>query len=225
VKPTLNTILADAMKIGLLFLLTVISAAAQTNAIHTWTLKSGVTYTGDYFTSGAQAVVIKVHGTNFLLKISDLTTNDWLYFQDCKSTQRQKQLDVEAAQLRGAGYMEMNGDLIAHFPEKVDGQTGWIDCEFCALDDYGVDVKSDELGIMITKNGGDYVDGKYVAFKTDSDGNPNPVIGQITALKRRDKIRMIGNCIVQDQDAVFIIHRVEMIQTAAEAAAIEAVRE
>jgi hypothetical protein len=73
------------MRILSIFLLTTVTALAQTNLIHTWTLKSGASVAGDYFTSGALAVVIKSHGTNCILKISDLTTNDWLYFQDCKS--------------------------------------------------------------------------------------------------------------------------------------------
>jgi hypothetical protein len=80
----------------LLLIVAALTVSAQTNSVHNWTLKSGAVFPGDYFTSGAKMVVIKSHGTNCLLKISDLSTNDWLYFQDCKAAQRQRQLAAEA---------------------------------------------------------------------------------------------------------------------------------
>ena len=76
-------------KLALLLAFTALTVSAQTNSVHNWTLKSGAVFPGDYFTSGTQMVVIKSHGTNCLLKISELSTNDWLYFQECKAAERQ----------------------------------------------------------------------------------------------------------------------------------------
>src|ERR1017187_6424629 len=92
-------------------------------------------------------VVIKCNGTNCLLKISELSTNDWLYFQDCKAAQRQRQLDAEVAQMRAAGWLEFASDLIKNFPEKVRDQIpgdgtiihkyGWMDATFRSLNGGG----------------------------------------------------------------------------------------
>jgi hypothetical protein len=43
-------------KFGLFFSLVALSACAQTNAVHNWTLKSGAVIPGDYFTSGMECV-------------------------------------------------------------------------------------------------------------------------------------------------------------------------
>jgi hypothetical protein len=75
-----------------IFTFLTLASMAQTNAVHKWTLKSGAVFPGDYFTSGTQMVVIKSHGTNCLLKILELSTNDWLYFQECKAAQRQTEM-------------------------------------------------------------------------------------------------------------------------------------
>jgi hypothetical protein len=72
-----------------------LTVSAQTNSVHNWTLKSGAVFSGDYFSSGTTMVVIKSHGTNCLLKISELSTNDWLYFQDCKVAQERHQLEAK----------------------------------------------------------------------------------------------------------------------------------
>ncbi|HTX20278.1 MAG TPA: serine protease [Candidatus Aquilonibacter sp.] len=57
-------------------------------APRTWILKTGETVTGNYFSSGTTAVVIKVGGTNCILKISDLSSNDQTFV---KSIQMQKE--------------------------------------------------------------------------------------------------------------------------------------
>ena len=76
---------------ALFLIVAALTVSAQTNSVHNWTLKSGAVVPGDYYTSGKLMVVIKSHGTNCLLKISDLSTNDWLYFQECKAAQQQRQ--------------------------------------------------------------------------------------------------------------------------------------
>jgi hypothetical protein len=40
------------MKLALFFSLVALAASAQTNSIHTWTLKTGASFTGDYISSG-----------------------------------------------------------------------------------------------------------------------------------------------------------------------------
>lgn len=75
--------------LGLLLMFAALAASAQTNSVHNWTLKSGAVYSGDYLASGTEMVVVKSGGTNRLLKISELSTNDWLYFQECKAAQLQ----------------------------------------------------------------------------------------------------------------------------------------
>ena len=93
------------MKLIFALCLFAITATAQTNAPRTWTLKTGAVYTGEYFTSGAQFVVLKSNGTNCLLKISDLTTDDLIYVKDCKlaALERQIQTTTVAATAGQAG--------------------------------------------------------------------------------------------------------------------------
>jgi len=78
-------------KLALFLVFAALTVSAQTNSVHNWTLKSGAVFSGDYFSSGTQMIVIKSSGTNCILKISELSTSDWLYFKDCKAAQRQMQ--------------------------------------------------------------------------------------------------------------------------------------
>ena len=225
------------MNIGVLFLLAVMSASAQTNAVHTWTMKSGVTFTGDYFTSGAQAVAIKVHGTNCLLKIADLTTNDWLYFQDCKFAQRQRQLNAEAGQMQSAGLIEFTGKYIDNFPEKTYERNGWLDATFEGLDPDYVYAQM-ELGFDVEDKNGDFINKCYVekvfpptqVMSPDEIQNlpPSPLLPEVLNLKKGDKVRLIGKVVegsFYSQHVLFHVQKVEMIQTAAETAKIEVVRQ
>ena len=51
-------------------------------APRTWALKTGETVIGDYVSSGATMLVVKTSGTNCLLKISNLSTNDQAYVSE-----------------------------------------------------------------------------------------------------------------------------------------------
>ena len=69
---------------ALLLIVAALTVSAQTNSVHNWALKSGAVFPGDYFTSGAQMVVIKCNGTNCLLKISELSPADGFIFRIAK---------------------------------------------------------------------------------------------------------------------------------------------
>ena len=55
-------------------------------APRTWVLKTGEMVTGDYFSSGTTALVIKTDGTNCILKISDLSSNDQAFVKNIQKT-------------------------------------------------------------------------------------------------------------------------------------------
>ena len=210
----------------------------QTNSIHNWTLKSGAVYPGEYYTSGALMVVIKSHGTNCLLKISELTTNDWLYFQDCKAAQRQRQLDAEAAQFQNTGMIEFTAKLIEHFPEKIlSYQKGWMDVTFNGLSQSGVEVPEIEIGLFVTDQNGDSFF-RATIFKQlnrpelNTPAVPNPLANAVLNFQRGDKIRLIGHCYPKFSDSIheiagtpdragFLVEQIEMIESAADVAALK----
>ncbi len=217
----------------LLFAIAALNVSAQTNSVHNWTLKTGTVFSGDYISSGTQMVVIKASGTNCFLKISNLSTNDWLYFQECKAAQRQHQFATEAAQMRAAGQMEFTRDLIENFPEKVNQQRGWMDCEFLELENIYTSGEEDaNLGFAVANKNGDSfykcVVSKYLPVPGDNTGlQHNPLVEYITGLKRHDKIRLIGtvSAPLGSDYRRFEIEKVEMIEPAAEAEAIKKVKE
>ncbi|MGB8370245.1 MAG: hypothetical protein ACLPYZ_01230 [Limisphaerales bacterium] len=210
---------------------------------HTWTLKTGVAFSGDYISSGTQMVVIKDSGTNRFLKISDLTTNDWLYFQECKAAQRQRQLDAEAAQMRAAGLVEFTSDLIENFPEKVNGHDGWMDGKFMRLDSAAAGYMMDgsklsdlRLGFDVEDKNRNFFRNAFVPkqilgpnfFAGDSnDQRPNELVSVVTSLKEGDQIRLIGHVLAAATTdfRAFEIQKIEMIESAADAAAVKKVKE
>ena len=181
-------------------------------------------------------VVVKSHGTNCLLKISDLSTNDWLYLYECKTNQRQTQLNAEAMQLQNAGFIELTGKLIENFPEKVNQQRGWMDCEFISLDNGYTSGEEDfDLGFEVWDRNGDLF-GKCIVQKNifgpnfmsgdNSDQRHNPLVETVSNLKRGDKIRLIGTVsspVISDYRR-FEIEKVEMIELAADADAVKKVK-
>ena len=207
---------------ALFFSLVALAVPAQTNVVHNWTLKSGAVFPGDYYSSGALMVVIKSHGTNCLLKISELSTKDWLYFQDCKAAQRQHQLDAEVAQMRAAGQMEFTAELIENFPEKVVNHYGWMDAYFGEINSAIVDSKADELGFTVWR--GEHPTPWFFCRalkKNPYNGNPDPVISEITNLKSGDKVRFIGVVMPAQNDVIFYVSKIEIIRTTADAEAIK----
>jgi hypothetical protein len=215
---------------------------AQTNAVHNWLLKTGAAFPGDFVSSGSQMVVIKNHGTNYFLKISDLSTNDWLYFYECKTNQRQMQLDAEAAQFQNTGMIEFTAKLIEHFPEKVlPYQKGWMDVTFNDLSQSEVEVPEMEIGLFVTDQNGDSFF-RATIFKQlnrpelDTAAVPNPLANAVLNFKRGDKIRLIGHCYPKFSDSIheiagtpdkagFLVEQIEMIEPAAEAEAVKKVKE
>jgi len=208
---------------------------------HTWTLKTGAAFSGDYVSSGTQMVVIKDSGTNCFLKITDLTTNDWLYFQDCKAAQRQHQLDAEAAQMRAAGLVEFTSDLIENFPEKVNSHDGWMDGKFMRLDSDAAGYMMDgsklsdlRLGFDVEDKNGHFFSYAFVPKKLlgpnylagdYNDQRPNELVSVVTSLKEGDQIRLIGHVLATADFRAFEIQKIEMIESAADAAAVKKVKE
>jgi hypothetical protein len=130
-------------KIALFLVVAALTVSAQTNSVHNWTLKTGAVFPGDYLSSGTQMVVIKSHGTNCLLKISDLSTNDWRYFQECKAAQRQRQLAAEAELKQRVAKAQQKGrDAVAGIYE-CDGKSGPIR----NIQPQKMDLRSDGTGI------------------------------------------------------------------------------
>jgi hypothetical protein len=68
---------------------------------HTWILKTGETITGDYVSSGKTTVVVKTSGTNYFLKVSDLSTNDQSYV-----------VKMHVAQTRSEAVASSSGDIM-----------------------------------------------------------------------------------------------------------------
>jgi hypothetical protein len=209
-----------------IFALVTLAVAAP----HTWMLKTGNKVKGDYFTSGATTVVVKRDGTNCLIKISDLATNQLPYLAEMQAAQKRARLDVEAKQMQLTGMTELTPKFLENFPEKADGKTGWMDCEFLELENiYASENPSLYLGFSVQDKNGDCF-GKCIAEKIIGE-NPNrisnPLIEQISKLKRGDKIRLIGekSALSFDDDMkgrwIFSIDKVEIIETAAEKKARE----
>ena len=220
-------------KLALFLVFAALTVSAQTNSVHNWTLKSGAVFSGDYFSSGTQMVVIKSSGTNCILKISELSTSDWLYFQDCKAAQRQMQLNAEAKQLAAQGYMEANAQLLENFPEKVNFKKVWMDCEFWRFSPYSAmgETAPDVILVLQVEDKDKNLYEYCEIFKDLSDDNfstsrPNPVAQALSNLKSGDKIRLIG--IGHNTGSgyhKFEIQNFEMIESAADAAAVKKVKQ
>ena len=71
---------------------------AHDATLRTWTLQSGATVAGDYISSDTTMVVIRRDGTNYFLKIPELSTNDQAYAARMQSAQREARLDAAAEQ-------------------------------------------------------------------------------------------------------------------------------
>jgi hypothetical protein len=134
--------------VGIFTLLSFLAGAAP----HQWSLKSGEHFSGDYLSSGTSAVVFRVSGTNCIVKISDLSTNDQLQIaqlreareksrQEDQTAKRQAWFDEQAKRLSAHGQIEFTVDLMKNFPEKLKSPKGdqiskdcWMDAEFVGVD-------------------------------------------------------------------------------------------
>jgi hypothetical protein len=198
-------------------------------APRTWVLKTGETVTGDFISSGTTTLVVKTGGTNCFLKIADLSTNDQAYIAKIKADQKQARLDAETNQMAQAGWIELTSQLLENFPEKTDLKTGWMDCKFNELTSSYSKYPELYLGFSVFDKNGDTlfkcIVQKYVNGNPNSD--PNPLVPEITNLKRGDKIRLIGRrsyLSLNDSfnnEWIFSIDKVEIIETAAEKKARE----
>jgi hypothetical protein len=207
-------------------------------APHVWTFKQGGTIAGDYYTSGTAAVVIRRDGTNCILPIANLSSNDLAYVAKIKADQKQARLDAEVKQMRQAGMIELTAKLIQNFPEKVlPYQKGWMDVTFNSLSQVGVDIPEMQVGLCVIDRNGDSFWGATI-FKQLNEPDPNtkpvlnPLASWVLNLKDGDTIRLIGHCYPKFSDNIhelagtpdkagFLVERIEIIETAAEKKARE----
>lgn len=209
------------IKICLLGIFALVTLAVA--APRTWTFQTGVKVEGDYVSSGTTTVVINRGGTNFFLRISELSTNDQAYALKMQLAQRQVRLDAEALQMKKAGWIEVTSQFLENFPEKTEDATLWMDAEFEELDNTYSENPEVYLGFAVQDKNGDF----FSKCVVDKEGGKNPLIGQISALKHGDKIRLIGRKSYLSLDDtfngrwIFAIDKVEIIETAAEKNFIE----
>ena len=76
---------------------------------------------------------MKHGGTNALLKISQLSTNDLTYVALKQVEQRQARLDMEAKLMRDRHITEFTSALLHGPQELMYGKQGWMDAEFYDL--------------------------------------------------------------------------------------------
>jgi hypothetical protein len=214
--------------LGIFALVTLAVAAPRT-----WTFQTGVKVEGDYVSSGTTTVVINRSGTNFFLKISDLSTNDQAYIGQMQFAQRRTRLDAETNQMAAAGMIEFTPEMIENFPEKVNGRSGWMDAEYHYLENAYVPNQDLQLGFEVRANGEDFskcivekllYGSNYPSDLTDT--RTNPLVAVVTNLKHGDEVRLIGECrpdnrFADNPDYLFFVQKVEVIETTAETKFIE----
>ena len=196
---------------------------------HTWILKTGKAVVGDYVSSGTTTLIVKADGTNYFLKISDLSTNDLTYIAEIQIKQRQVRLDAEAKQMAQVGMIEFTSDLIENFPGKVRSQKGWMDGEFLELDKYAGRDSERDLGFDVKDFQGKYFNhccvSKLIYGPNPLDETkPNPFVNVISNLKPGDKVRFFGNVDDPRTGEIgegnvtyhFFVNRIEMIESAAD---------
>jgi hypothetical protein len=198
-------------------------------APHTWTFKQGGTFEGDYFSSGTEKVVIRKDGTNNIFPIADLSPNDQAFIAKIKADQKQARLDAETNQMAQTGMIELTPQLLENFPEKTDLKIGWMDCKFNKLTSDYSKYPALYLGFSVFDKTGDTflkcIVQKYI--NGNPNNVPNPLVSEISNLKCGDKIRLIGRrsyLSLSDSfnnEWIFSIDKVEMIETAAEKKARE----
>ena len=202
-------------------------------APHVWTFKQGGKFEGDYFSCDSNAVVVRKTGTNYTLRIADLSANDLTYVAKIKADQRQTELETEVKQMTAAGMMEFSAKLIEHFPEKVwDNKKGWMDVTFNDLSTKYIEFSDMELGLYLTDKNGDYTSRCFIFKQLNRpDENtkpvPNPLAEWAIGLKRGDNIRLIGHSFRMTDSgriysgsnfdhAGFLVEKIEVIESAAE---------
>lgn len=221
--------------LGIFALVTLAKAAP-----HTWTFQKGGTFEGDYYSSGTTAVVVRKDGTNHIFQIADLSTNDLSYVAKIKADQKQARLDAEVKQMLQAGWIEVTAKTFDNFPEKLRNyQKGWMDVTF--QDFSRVEFADMQLAFLVKDSNGDFIN-KCTLFKQlnrpeqDTQPIPNPAVAVAMALKKGDKIRLIGHSYPDDSQETeitkqaginyythfgFLVEQIEIIETAAEKEARE----
>jgi hypothetical protein len=133
--------------------------------------------------------------------------------------------------MSAAGKMEFTVEQIENFPEKVVTHHGWMDCYFQGLDNIFVESKEDELGFDIRDKNDQWFHDCRAIKVNPHDGTPDPVIAEIMNLKRGDKVRIIGYAMPDIQNdnmnkiTGIYVSKIEMIESAADAAAVKKVKE
>jgi len=181
-----------------------------------WTFRTGVTVTGDYVSSGTTKVVIRRSGTNFILNLSDLSTNDRAYVAQ---RQLQARLGAETNQFLEEGMIELSAKLIENSPEKVNWTRGWMDVEFSGFSSFDdpLDAGEDDYELMLSvKDSSGDLYSRVEVIKLLSNG-PNPVAELAATLRQGDKIRLIGTAHNPvGEYSSFEVEKIQVIEKAAE---------
>lgn len=133
--------------------------------------------------------------------------------------------------MKQAGMMELTISLIEGRTRQYIHEHGWLDVNFWKLDALPRRVEAgsnDELDLpgyhymqfSITDNGKDYFSGCSV-----SEDYAASLLQVAKGLQRGDRIRLTGYIDAPNDDATFMVESIEIIETAADAAAVKRVKD
>lgn len=194
-----NKFISNLKLTGLILALGLGVGRAQTNDTpHLWHQK-GNAIAGDYVSAGTSSLVIKQNGTNRFLALASLDADDQKYLRGIKRADKRKTLAAEAAMLPSQGYVEVTSQLLENFPEKVNYQKVWMDCQFWKFSPYSAigETAPDVILVLNVLDKNRDVYDHCEIFKNMSSDNyvtsqPNPVAGALASLKPDDRIRLFG---------------------------------
>jgi hypothetical protein len=189
---------------------------AQTNgAPRIWTLQTGATISGNYYSSGNEFVVIKHDGTNCLLRINALSQGDQKFVQ---AEIRSRNLNAETNAFNQEGLINFSGKIIENFPIENWKKEGWMDAEFRGVQQYAGRDSFEDLGFYLKDDDGNLL------MHCAVDKDDSELVKAVMGLKEGDKIRTIGTIWLDAAEvanlnhptAYFIVTKIEMIESKAE---------
>src|ERR1039457_6832506 len=139
--------------------------------------------------------------------------------------------------MQQAGMVEATASIIRDFPEKVSGIANdrhcWMDAKYIKTDSSYVANPDMYLGFQVEDKNRDgfyycrvnkeFFGNNFMNGTDYSDKRSNPLVDMVLSLKSGDKVRLIGKVIPVSSasSGVFDIERIEMIESAADAAAFK----
>lgn len=223
----------------------VLPGKMQTTAPRVWTFQTGMTISGDYYSSGTEMVVIKHDGTNCFLRIADISPKDQAYVAENQFKQRQALLASETNEMLNTGMVEFTVQQSKNFPEKTKVNC-WMDAEFEEINSDelldltrdseadareiaaiageqadNMDFRDDFLGVHVADKNGDSFNYCFASKKP-------PMVDDLMKLHKGDRVRLwgyvdnFGGGFGGDEYQLwFQIYRIEIIETVAEKKARE----